>query len=90
MRNTSIVSEQKLLPLIMLKKNVAKCLKDIEKIMKKYVIILAVSKNMYMWDRLIQGLLELLWTVYSEGKLKSRLKLRNFQNPFNKDKSVGL
>ena len=37
----------------MLKKNVAKCLKDIEKIMKKYVIILAVSKNMYMGDQLI-------------------------------------
>ena len=35
-----------------------------------------------------QGLLELLWTVYSEGKLQSCLKLRNFQNPFNKDKSV--
>ena len=37
-----------------------------------------------------QGLLKLLWTVYSEGKLQSCLKLRNFQNPFNKDKSVGL
>ena len=37
-----------------------------------------------------QGLLELLWTVYSEEKLQSCLKLRNFQNPFNKDKSVGL
>ena len=24
------------------------------------------------------------------GKLQSCLKLRNFQNPFNKDKSVGL
>ena len=35
-----------------------------------------------------QGLLKLLWTVYSEGKLQSRLKLRNFRNPFNKDKSV--
>ena len=32
-----------------------------------------------------QGLLELLWTVYSEGKLQSCLKLRNFQNLFNKD-----
>ena len=52
----------------MLKKNVAKCLKDIEKIMKKYVIILEVSKNMNMGDRLIQGLLELLWTVYSVEK----------------------
>ena len=40
--------------------------------------------------RLNQGLLKLLWTVYSEGKLQSCLKLRNFQNPFNKDKSVGL
>ena len=38
----------------------------------------------------MQGLLKLLWTVYSEGKLQSCLKLRNFQNPFNKDKSVGL
>ena len=37
-----------------------------------------------------QGLLELLWTVYSEGKLQSCLKLRNFQNSFNKDESVGL
>ena len=35
-----------------------------------------------------QGLLELLWTVYSEGKLQSCLKLRNFQNPFNNDESV--
>ena len=35
-----------------------------------------------------QGLLELLRTVYS--KLQSCLKLRNFQNPFDKDKSVGL
>jgi len=37
---------------------------------------------------LLQGLLKLLWTVYSEGKLQSCLKLRNFQDPFNKDKSV--
>ena len=37
-----------------------------------------------------QGLLKWLWTVYSEGKLQSCLKLRNFQNPFNMDKSVGL
>ena len=37
---------------------------------------------------LYQGLLELLWTVYSDLKLQSCLKLRNFQNPFNKDKSV--
>ena len=37
-----------------------------------------------------QGLLELLWMVYSKGKLQSCLKLRNFQNPtLNKDKSVG-
>jgi hypothetical protein len=34
-----------------------------------------------------QGLLKLLWTVYSEGKLQSCLKLRNFQNPFKCDKS---
>ena len=40
--------------------------------------------------RFRQGLLKLLWRVYSEGKLKSCLKLRNFQNPFNKDNSVGL
>jgi len=37
---------------------------------------------------LLQGLLKLLWMVYSEGKLQSCLKLRNFQNPFNKDKSI--
>ena len=35
-----------------------------------------------------QGLLELLWEVYSEVKLQSCLQLRNFQNPFNKDKSI--
>ena len=38
---------------------------------------------------LVQGLLKLLWTVYSEEKLQSCLQLRNFQNPFNKDKTVG-
>ena len=38
-------------------------------------------------EPLIQGLLKLLWTVYSKGKLQSCLKLRNFQNPFNKDKT---
>ena len=27
--------------------------------------------------------------IYSEEKLQSWLKLRNFQNPFNKDKTVG-
>ena len=37
---------------------------------------------------ILQGLLELLWTVYSEGKLQSCWKLRDFQNPLNKDKSV--
>ena len=42
------------------------------------------------FNGLVQGLLKLLWTVYSEGKLQSCLKLRNFQNTFNKDKSVGL
>ena len=31
-----------------------------------------------------QGLLKLLWTVYSQGKLQFCLKLRIFQNPFNK------
>ena len=40
-----------------------------------------------MYD-VIQGLLKLLWTLYPEGKLQSCLKLRNFQNPCNKDKSV--
>ena len=40
---------------------------------------------------LIQGLLELVWTAYSEGKLPSSCsKLRKFQNPLKKDKSVGL
>ena len=33
----------------------------------------------------MQGLLELLWTVYSERKLQSCLKLRNFQNPLKDD-----
>ena len=38
-----------------------------------------------------QGLLELFWSVYSEGKLPSSCsKLRKFQNPLKKDKSVGL
>ena len=31
-----------------------------------------------------QGLLELLWTVFSEEKLQSCLKLRDLQNPFHK------
>ena len=35
-----------------------------------------------------QDQLELLWTVYSEEKLQSFLELTNFQNHFNKDKSV--
>ena len=39
--------------------------------------------------RVCQGLLELLWTVYSEEELQF-LKLRNFENPFNKDMSVGI
>ena len=39
---------------------------------------------------LTQWLLKLLWTVYSEEKLQSCFKLRNFQSPINKDKSVGL
>ena len=41
---------------------------------------------------LTQGLLKLLWTVYSEEKLQNfkNFKLRKFQNPFNKDKSVCL
>ena len=39
---------------------------------------------------LIQGPLELLWMVYSEVKLQLCFKLRNFQTPFHKDKSVVL
>ena len=45
---------------------------------------------MSLWPMIIQGLLKLLWMVYLEEKLQSCLKLRNFQNPFNNDKSVGL
>ena len=37
-----------------------------------------------------QGPLKLIWTADSEGKLQSCLALRNFQTPFNKDKSEGL
>ena len=37
-----------------------------------------------------QGLLKLLWMVYSMEKLQSCLKSRNFQTPFNTDMSVGL
>ena len=37
-----------------------------------------------------QGLLKLLWTVHSEGKLQSCLESRNLQNDFNKEGSVGL
>ena len=33
---------------------------------------------------LIQGLLELLWTVYPKGKLQPCSKVRNFQNPLKK------
>ena len=39
--------------------------------------------------RVCQGQLVLFWTVYSEEKLQSCLKLRNFQNPFDKVKTVG-
>ena len=39
-------------------------------------------------DTSIQGLLKLLWTVYSEEKLQSCLKWRNFQKPSSKDKSI--
>ena len=49
-----------------------------------------ILKNYQSNCKTMQGLLKLLWMVYSEGKLQSCLKLRNFQNPFNKDKSVGL
>ena len=37
----------------------------------------------YIKTWVVPGLLKLLWMVYSEGKLKSCLKLRNFQTPFN-------
>ena len=50
-------------------------------------VILQSSQDFFVT---VQGLLELLWTVESEGKLQSCLKLRNFHNPFNKDKPVGL
>jgi hypothetical protein len=38
-------------------------------------------------DSLEQGLFKLLWTVYSEGKLQSclKLKFKKNQNPFNED-----
>ena len=36
---------------------------------------------------LMQGLLELLWTVYSEEELQSCLKFKIFETPFNKGKS---
>ena len=49
-----------------------------------------ILKNYQSNCKAMQGLLKLLWTVYSEGKLQSCLKFRNFHNPFNKDKSVGL
>ena len=42
---------------------------------------------MKVFNEHTQKLLKLLWTVCSEEKLKSCLKLRNFQNPFNKDKT---
>ena len=35
----------------------------------------------------IQGQLKLLWTVYSEEKLQSCLKLRNFHNHSNMNKT---
>ena len=56
----------------------------------KLNICLHSLKAFMVWCGSDQGLLKLLWTVYSEGKLQSCLKLRNFQNPFNKDKSGGL
>ena len=58
--------------------------------MNKFISLTDVTLRHSSPHRRIQRLLELLWTVYSERKLKSCLKLRNFQNPFNKVKSVGL
>ena len=47
-------------------------------------------KNIPLIDRVHQGLLKLLWTVYSYGKLQSCLQIRNLQNPFSKNKSVDI
>ena len=51
-----------------------------------YIVIKYVSSLLEV--TLIQGLLKLLWTVYPEGKLQWGLSLRNFQNSFNKDRSI--
>ena len=48
----------------------------------KLNICLHSLKAFMVWCGSDQGLLKLLWTVYSEGKLQSCLKLRNFQNPY--------
>ena len=41
--------------------------------------------NTQYLDKSSQGLLRFLWTVYSERKLQSCLKLRHFHNSFNKN-----
>ena len=53
------------------------------------LLVLLIDFGPRFW-MLVQKLLKLLWTVYSEETLQSCLKLGNFQNPFNKDKTVGL
>ena len=47
-----------------------------------FLLILKSMNNMIFITsyNINQGLLELLWTVYSERKLQSCLKLRDFQN----------
>ena len=50
------------------------------------LIIVTDNCSRYPYSRTTK----LLWALYSEWKLQSCLKLRNFQNPFNKDKSIGL
>ena len=60
-------------------------------VFRKYELYQLSNTRVNGWSSdLLQGLLKLLWTVYSEGKLQSCLKLRNCQNPFSKNKSVGL
>ena len=55
--------------------------------MNKFISLTDVTLRQSSPHRRVQRLLELLWTIYSEEKLQTSLKLRKFQNPFNK---VGL
>ena len=55
----------------------------------KDLLVLFLESGPRFW-MLVQGLLKLIWMVYSEVKSQSCLKLGNFQNPFNKEKTVGL